>query len=169
MDSKAKLLQKVKALAEKGFGGEKENAQAILARLMHKYGITEAELNEDQRECAWFPYSDWLQKKLLAQIITKTLGKDCSLYKFGRKKTVGAYCTTAERIEIEANYEFFKVCMTQELDMFFTAFIHVNDLFPPDADIREADTAEEAARAKKAAMMMMGMETYTRHKGLPEA
>lgn len=34
---KAALLKKIKALAERGVGGERENAEALLARLMEKW------------------------------------------------------------------------------------------------------------------------------------
>ena len=44
---KLELLQKIKALAEKGQGGEKINAQKILAQLMEKYNISETELSDE--------------------------------------------------------------------------------------------------------------------------
>ena len=37
-------LERVKALAERGVGGEKENAEALLNRLMAKYGISEEDI-----------------------------------------------------------------------------------------------------------------------------
>ena len=43
---KAALLKKIKALAERGVGGERENAEALLARLMEKYDVSEEELSE---------------------------------------------------------------------------------------------------------------------------
>ena len=44
---KTALLKKIRALAEHGVGGEAENAEKLLARMMKKYGISEAELDED--------------------------------------------------------------------------------------------------------------------------
>ena len=46
---KAELLRKVKALAERGVGGEAKNAEEMLARLMEKYGISEDELGGEAR------------------------------------------------------------------------------------------------------------------------
>ena len=46
---KTALLKKVRALAEHGVGGEAENAEKLLARMMKKYGISEAELDEETR------------------------------------------------------------------------------------------------------------------------
>ena len=39
-------LERVKALAERGVGGEKENAEALLNRLMAKYGISEEDIED---------------------------------------------------------------------------------------------------------------------------
>ena len=58
MSNKEELLKKIKALADRGVDGERENAQAILYRLMEQYGISEAEIEEDRRETAWFSYRD---------------------------------------------------------------------------------------------------------------
>ena len=44
---KTALLKKIRALAEHGVGGEAENAEKLLARMMKKYGISEAELDEE--------------------------------------------------------------------------------------------------------------------------
>lgn len=46
-------LERVKALAERGVGGEKENAEALLNRLMAKYGISEEDI-EDTAERDYF-------------------------------------------------------------------------------------------------------------------
>lgn len=46
---KTALLKKVRALAEHGVGGEAENAEKLLARMMKKYGISEEELDEKHR------------------------------------------------------------------------------------------------------------------------
>lgn len=46
---KTALLKKIRALAEHGVGGEAENAEKLLARMMKKYGISEAELDEETR------------------------------------------------------------------------------------------------------------------------
>ena len=46
-------LERVKELAERGVGGEKENAEALLNRLMAKYGISEEDI-EDTAERDYF-------------------------------------------------------------------------------------------------------------------
>lgn len=53
---KTALLKKVRALAEHGVGGEAENAEKLLARMMKKYGISEEELDEETRVRHDFTY-----------------------------------------------------------------------------------------------------------------
>lgn len=72
-----RLLQKIKrvqALAERGEGGEKENAAALLERMMKQYGISESDIAEERREMAWFRYKTPLEEKLLAQVIYSVVG-----------------------------------------------------------------------------------------------
>ena len=49
-DKKKQLLNKLKALAERGVGGEKETAQRKLQELMEKYEIDENDLSDDKKE-----------------------------------------------------------------------------------------------------------------------
>ena len=136
MSNKTELLQKIKALADRGVEGERESAQAILSRLMEQYGISEAEFEEDRRETAWFAYSQEIERRLLAQIIYMVTGASSygcvGTYTGRKRKKLGAECTAAERMEIEANYEFFKAAMSEELEIFFSAFAYKNNLFPPE-------------------------------------
>ena len=126
MSNKEELLKKIKALADRGVDGERENAQAILYRLMEQYGISEAEIEEDRRETAWFSYSQETERRLLNQIIYMVTGKSAfgcvGTYTNRKRKKMGADCTAAERMEIEANYEFFKAAMEKELEIFYAAF-----------------------------------------------
>ena len=48
-----KRLERVKALAERGVGGEKENAEALLKRLMAKYGISEDDIEDMANGAGW--------------------------------------------------------------------------------------------------------------------
>lgn len=148
MSNKTELLQKIKALADRGVEGERESAQAILSRLMEQYGISEAELEEDRRETAWFAYSQEIERRLLAQIIYMVTGASSygcvGTYTGRKRKKLGAECTAAERMEIEANYEFFKAAMSEELEIFFSAFAYKKQPFParrkmPEEENRRAD------------------------------
>lgn len=68
---KTALLKKVRALAEHGVGGEAENAEKLLARMMKKYGISEEELDEETRVRHDFTYHGGEEKKILRQVVYK--------------------------------------------------------------------------------------------------
>ena len=164
MRNKEKLLKKIKTLSERGVGGEKESAEKLLLQLMEKYKITEDEISEDSVEFEWFRYKDNIQKRLLNQVIYMILG-NVNTYKRtgGRHKLVGAYCTAAQKFEIEMNFEFFRNAMEKELETFYTAFCHKNRLFPTEEIAMEKTSEDEISNldALKIGMMMEGMERHT--------
>lgn len=164
MRNKEKLLKKIKTLSERGVGGEKESAEKLLSQLMEKYKITEDEISEDLVEFEWFRYKDNIQKRLLNQVIYMILGNvDTYKRKGGRHKLVGAYCTAAQKFEIEMNFEFFRNAMEKELETFYTAFCHKNRLFPSEEIAREKTSEDEISNIEslKIGMMMEGMERHT--------
>lgn len=72
--NKAALLKKIRTLAERGVGGEAENAEKLLAHMMEKYDISEDELDADIRERNDFEYHGKEQKKILRQVVYKVTG-----------------------------------------------------------------------------------------------
>ena len=71
MTERERLLEKlgkVKALADRGEGGEKESAERTLAALMKRYGITEEDLEDTKATIHWIRYkTDW-ERRLLGQL-----------------------------------------------------------------------------------------------------
>lgn len=99
---KTALLKKVRALAEHGVGGEAENAEKLLARMMKKYGISEEELDEETRVRHDFTYHGGEEKKILRQVVYKVTGGyayELVYTASGRKvrTQLGADCTPAEK------------------------------------------------------------------------
>lgn len=177
MTDRERILERIKAvqaLAERGDRGEKENAAAMLERLMKQYGITETELAEDRREIAWFRFKTPLERRLLNQIIytvTGRAGYSCvGMHTNRPRKMLGLECTAAERLEIEFSFEFYNAALEKELDRFYIAFLQKNRIFPdnPIDDVPDAGeiNLEEAQRLS---MMMAGMEEHTRRKMLESA
>lgn len=169
------LLQKIKhvqALAERGERGERDSAHAMLARLMEKYNLTEADLENEKIETAWFKYHDELERRILAQIIYMVTGKPASgcvgTYSGRKRKKLGVDCTAAERLEIEANHAFFYEAAKKEMEVFLYAFYSKNGLFP--SGVKEKGwgelTPEEKEEVLKASMMAEGMERHTLRKAL---
>ena len=177
MNSKEELLEKIKkikALADRGDRGEKESAKALLEKLMQKHGITEADLEVERVETAWFTYHDELERRILGQVIYTVTGKNpfgCVGGASGRKrKKLGIDCTAAQRLEIEFNYKFFYGAAKKEFEVFLYAFYRKNDLFPEKSEVPlkalEEMTPEEKEEMIRVSIMAEGMKRHTPHKAI---
>lgn len=163
-------IKKLQALAERGVGGEKETAAKMLQRLLEKNGIsTLKELEEDEVEYFLFSYKGKHEIKLLKQCMYKVLGySDNTKYyrTTGTRQKIGIYCTKAQRIEIELEFEFYRNVFYEELPSFMNAFIQAQGIFPPDApksnkglgnlsedELRELQIAAGIKKRTRAAMI----------------
>lgn len=165
MENLLERIKRIKALAEKGVGGEKETAQATLKRLMKKHNITEYDLSEEVTELEWFRYKDKAEFRLLCQIMYMVTGDgETWRNKDKRYKLVACYCTKAEKIEIQANFDFYMRAMRKEMSIFFDAFMQKNNLFPEKAKNKESCREPDLERILKMKMMMQGMDVHTRLK-----
>ena len=133
---KIELLNKIKALADNGVGGEKQNATKLLADLMQKYNIDENELQTEVLHNFEFKFSGVYAKELAHQVLYSIIGNlDNSKGFFiavtygGKKKNI-VRCTNAEFIEFQAKYKFYKYHFLKDLDIFYDAFVEKNDIYP---------------------------------------
>lgn len=159
-EQKIEKLKKIKALAERGIGGEKETAMRMYEELKTKYEIADDETNMTTTH--WFRYKDALEEKLLCQIFYKVTGDTTGYAYAGRRantKKRGCDCTEAEALEITLLFSFYKEELKKELNVFIVAFYNANSLFPDDNvrchanSNREELTREEKRFLKKAAVM----------------
>lgn len=158
--NKTTLLKKIKALAERGVDGEAENAEALLARLMEKYGISEKELDEDTRKRHDFEYHGKEQRKILRQVVYKVTGGSAYdlVYRASGRKVrtqLGADCTPAEKVEIEYLFDFYKRLWEREKEAFLSAYIQKHKIFAIRTDIAPQEISRE--EAIKMAALMEGM------------
>lgn len=170
-DRIADLMRKVKALADRGAPGERENAQRMLERLRRIHGITEAELEHARVESDhFFRFHDDLECRLLTQLIYmvtgKVAGRAIKQLSGRRIKELGVTCTEAEKLEIETAFEFYLRAMKEELDLFMAAFCSRNELFPSDPKDDVPSREPDADRTRRVMAMMQGMEHHSNLKRL---
>lgn len=129
-------LKKLYALALRGVGGEKEQAEAILKRLIKKYGVSLDDLDEEIIKEYEIKYSGEAERKLLNQIVYKVTNETGHTFNFyytqsGRtcRAVLGVSCTEAQKMEIEFLFNFYKQLYKKELEVFLRAFIHKHQLF----------------------------------------
>lgn len=125
-------LRKLLALAERGEGGEKDNAQRMLDNLLARHGLTIDDLIDERREIRWFPAGNKFDRLLAAQILAKVCNSlEIATYRSNkRRKQIGVEVTPAEAIEFELHYETLRKALAASLDDAFSAFVQVNRLFP---------------------------------------
>lgn len=165
MDEKTiQRIKKLQALAERGVGGEKTTAQKKLAKLLKDNGINSLdELQKEEYEYTIFSYNGKHEIKLLRQCMYKVMGakSDRTAYKpYGRRQKIGIYCTKAQKIEIELEFEFYRNVFYEELSTFMDAFIQAQQIFPEDAPTGDYDEFNE--RDMKIAFMATGIERRSR-------
>lgn len=141
-------LKKLLALAERGEGGERANAQRMLEKMLARHGLTLGDLSEEQRELRWFSAPNKHDKRLAAQIAAKvTDSLTPSLYSNKRRpKQVGVECTPSEAVEFELHFETLKRALEQHLDIAFSAFVQANRLFPQTDGEGPDEVTEEDLR-----------------------
>lgn len=164
---KSALLKKIRALAERGVGGEAENAEEILRRLMEKYGVSEDELDEEERRRHDFEYHGKEQETLLRQVVYKVTGGYAYnlVYRAsGRrvKTRLGADCTAAEKVEIEFLFDFYTRLWERERAAFLSAFIQKHRIFAIRDDIEPQEVSREELLKMQALMLGMSDESPVR-------
>ena len=163
MDKKRELLQKLKALADRGVGGEKINAQRKLDEYMRKHGYTLEDLDEQQKISFETKCSSEEEKTLLVQIIYKVTNEKGGIYGFtwrrsGRtcKNLVGYDVTRAQKIEIDFLFDFYKRLYQKERKLFLQAFIQKHELF---GSLKDGEKPQEMPNDERLrlAFMQRGM------------
>lgn len=157
-------IKKIHALAERGVGGEKETAEKMLRKILENNGISSVEeLEKEEIEYKLFSYKGRHEVELLKQCMYKVMGAadQLAFYKTkGKRQKIGIYCTKAQQIEIELEFEFYRNVFNEELSTFMEAFIQAQKIFPDDAPVSEWDEFSE--KDMKIAFMSQGIEKRTR-------
>lgn len=163
------LAKKLKALAEQGIDGEKQNAITMLQAMMKKHGITMEMINEnDAKDHEFITSNDKQVQRFFMQIIANVLGKNKKAGKYVRhprgKERWFAYCTPSEAIEIQARFDFFWPIWEKEVDIFYAAFIQTNRLYRKPSNDDEKEEKELSQQEKERLFKMMNlMANMDRH------
>lgn len=129
----AEKLKKIKALAERGVGGERETALRMYEELKARYEIEDEEIMLDTVTLHWFGYRTELEEDLLTQIFYMVTGSPAYHHytgKYGRRKKRGCDCTEIEAAEITLLFNFYREELKRELEAFLIAFKNGNNLYP---------------------------------------
>ena len=164
-------LAKMKALADGGVGGERENAARLLEEVARRYGVDLSSLDDVEVEKRHeFDFKRGWRMDLFRQLVSLarveqygSLEVDhLQLYdrKLGRR-VVGRFCkcTDAQWVEIMAKYTILARDYEEQLGLFYRAFLEANDLLLECAiPGRRPPTKKEIEDAMKAMQMSVGIK-----------
>jgi len=161
-------LAKLLALAERGVGGEAHNAREILQRTLAEHELTIADICDEAKTLRRFSHPGGLQLRLLCQILVTVCGKDRPFFVPRHKKKTGisVEMTNAEYVEASMLLSVHKKKLKDEVDLFFSAYVHKFHLFPPDAGKETVSDPAAIERLERMAQMMMGISNVSIHKQL---
>lgn len=134
---KIKRLNKLKALAEQGVGGEKIEAAKLLNKLLKKYYMSEADLGSEEVREIEITFKNKEEKTLLFQVCYKVFITQEACYEKiyhrvrgkGSRNTKIIKCTPSEAAQIILFYDFYRDLWEREKAKMLEAFIQKNRLF----------------------------------------
>ena len=163
--NKTDILKKLKALAtdERGNENERKIAEERLNQLLIKYNIDPEDINTENLVKRDFYFREEWERKLLGQTLYMLFPEKDFWKNKVKRNWIWCEMTDAEYLEFETHYCAYKASYQHEQELFFTAFISKNRIFPPDDKIPENKRAPERKMSRgdrlRAAMMMEGIES----------
>jgi hypothetical protein len=153
---KSKLL-KIKALAERGIQGERENAQILLEKLLKHYHVTLDELAEEKQDFYTYHYKNVTERKLLVQVIVYVHKTSEVKMKVNYKsRYFRLEQTQLQHLETLELYNIYRKAFDVELERLFVAFIHKHNLFSGE----KSNNSDKMSRQEllRIANMMQSMQ-----------
>ncbi len=133
-------LAKMKALAERGESGERDNAARLMESVAARYGIDLDAVGAEAESDHPVAFSGW-KRKLAAQILglmrIEQYGDPnadhCFMFSVGRgaKKRHGVTCTDSQFVELMAKHSVLCRDYEKQRKAFYRAFLVANDLLVP--------------------------------------
>lgn len=160
-------LKKLKALAERGCGGEAENAQRLLERLCAANGIDLGQLNDEEKKSLYtFNIGcNSVFKTLFAQCYCKVTNSLRMSYRQETRSKISLELTQVDYAELKGLFEWHKANFEKELealrDAALTAYCQKHCLFSDKTNDRPL-TEADLERLRKAMKMegLLNDKTY---------
>ncbi len=145
-------LLKVLRLAQQGVGGERENAEVLLEKLLRKHSMTMADLEgapEEAMRRVWMEAGNFDERSVLSQLIAKLFGTGRKLWRVGRECNVGIDLTPAESAALVIAWEVYRAAFAEARHALVMGFCFKHGLYAAEGASPEFDdeARERAARA----------------------
>lgn len=152
MDNKIEFLKKLKALAERGVGGEKDVAQNKLNELTQKYGVSLESLDDNDKGCPHTLLYQVGHERMVIQLIVSVLGPT---EMWGSKRSdleIIYNSTKLQSIEIESLYSIYSIAFNDAITIMLEAFVSKHKLYEKGVAAIEP-TEEEISRHRRVGVM----------------
>ena len=156
MESIRSRLLKVLRLAQQGVGGERENAEALLAKLLRKHSMSMADLEgalDQPRTQVWITAADAEERIVLSQLALRLFGTERKLWQRSIAMDVGIDVTPSEHSALVIAWDVYRAAFAEARHALVVGFCFKHNLYAPEGNA-SADMSDEArARAARAIAM----------------
>ena len=169
-------LRKLLAFAERGCGGEAENARRLLEAQLSKYGLTLEDLYENKTSRRIFKYRNKEERQIIVQVFLSVLGSKSEAFKVSTynasKKTIYIDLTDLKYAEISDMVAFFKSQFNKEkkrlMKDILYAFVEKHNIFDctPNDDDKASDKEIDLEELMRILSLSNGMEDVTYRKAI---
>lgn len=142
MENIKEKLRKIKALAERGYEGERKAAQEMLDNLLKKYNLTLDDIRSGEIKTHWFFYVNQLDRKLLFQIYSKVTDCHAGIEYYNskhRKRQIGFDITPLQAAEIKILQNIYRKAFREETEFLLRAFIQKHKITPSPSQDNNSD------------------------------
>lgn len=159
--TKDKLL-KLLALYKRGVGGEKENAKAMLDRILAEHGMTMADIDDEaiNKVEVTFSYNEKEAKILFIQVVARVCGADHTISRYRNSRTLSVEVTPAQKAEILVMNDVLWAAYRDERKNLMNAFIIKHRVWDENAgrDEEIEITPEQREAQERAVRMARGLQ-----------
>ena len=116
------LIAKVKALAEEGVAGEKENAKLLLDKLCKKHNIRLEDIDDERVDFFDISWTSQYERRLFNQVFYSVVGNldnEKGFYTYRHRRN-----------------NFYKYHLEKDMKLFYDAFVEQNDIYPTKDKIK---------------------------------
>lgn len=153
MESVRIRLLKVLRLAQQGVGGERDNAEALLEKLLRKHSMSMADLEgagDSPQTRVWVAASDAEERIVLSQLAIRLFGTKRKLWTQQGRFEVGLDVSASEKAAIEIAWEVYRDAFAEARQALVLGFCFKHDLYAAEESASPEMSAEELARAQRA-------------------
>lgn len=154
-------IWKLKALMDRGEGGEAENAKNLLLSLLELHGLSILDLSDEPQARHEVVWGDLMEKKLIIQIcaMLEMNHYGYSYNKRGARARTIILKDSATKIELfKLNHDLLLPDLKTSIDAAYLAFIHVNNIFAPEKEDKQRKDRPLTDIEKKAIAMLGSMK-----------